>query len=178
MATCFRMGTTGLYKISIDLIKLYPRGFVTLKTKIHRDAEASKVDFKKMMNIVINVCAENWMWIVGGIAAIFILGPTLFWGIATAVVAIYSPDSFNPEYSEYWGNYVRVRFRKPNLVEKWLGSKIVRLLNLITLQFIWGYILFLIGYGLGKLLRLVFVKGIWRALCAIGRGISRIYRAI
>lgn len=136
-----------------------------------------------MLNIV-NSCleAENWMWIGGGIAGFLFVIPTLFWGIAPGVVAIICYDDMEEtlDYRRYWGDIVRQEGFSHighgmwgNLWRFWLSNKTVRIMNILSYMFVWGYLLLLLGYAIGWLIRLI-----WRALKALGRGIAKLYRAI
>ena len=118
--------------------------------------------------------------------AIFAI-PTLFWGIAPFVATILDYEGMENtlQYPLYWEDIVRHKgFTHTGhgvwggLWRFWLDNKAVRIMNIISLMFIWGYILLLVGYAIGWLIRLVFVKGLYGALKGIGRGIANLYRAI
>ena len=117
------------------------------------------------MTQIVNFAVNNW-WIFAGIALL----PTLFWALWPFVYGIINPKDakeFLP-YKEYWDATIipGKGERKHHWWEWLIATKFVRLMNRITLLWIWGYLLFLVGYGIGT------------AIHWLGRGIAAIYRAI
>lgn len=130
---------------------------------------------------IIEFAINNW-WII---IAIVIL-PTVTWALIPFGYALVQPKEVENllVFNDYWRYLVKLEGIRDSS-GKWakflhwtMANKFVRMVNIISLMFIWGYVLLLIGYSLGWLIRLVFVKGLWRLLCAIGRGIAKLYRAI
>lgn len=135
-----------------------------------------------MMEKILEFAINNWWIIVIGIAIL----PTIIWALIPFVVALVKPSEVDDliPYKRYWKYIVRlddISYSSSNwgkIVHWVLGNWFVRLINLISFLWVWGYVLFIIGYAVGVALHWLIIKVIWRALKAIAKGITYIIRAI
>ncbi len=129
------------------------------------------------MTQVFSFAVNHW-WIILAVIAVL---PTVFWAIWPFIVGIIAPKEIKEliSFRDYWEEIVQIGKddRKHHWWEWILCTKWVRLTNKVSLLWIWGYLLLLIGYAIGVAINWI-GKNLWRGLCAIGRGIAAIYRAI
>lgn len=135
------------------------------------------------MTQIVNFAVNNWWIIIAGIAIL----PTAIWAIIVLIAGIVDPEGVEStfRFKDFWREIVKLKdVRDPWRPSFWrkilhwlLANKLVVIVNILSLFWAWGYVLQFIGYGIGKTIHWL-CRNLWRGLCAIGRGIAAIYRAI
>lgn len=112
------------------------------------------------MTEVISFVVENWYWVLLGI----ILLPSLCWQLLVSVVSGVGDglqiESFNTrflKYSEFWKWGVRQRgWSNETGWGRILSNKFTRIVNLVSLFWIWGYVLFLVTFAISRFLKWIY----------------------
>ena len=112
------------------------------------------------MTHVISFVVENWYWVLLGI----ILLPSLCWQVLASVVSGVGDglqiESFNTrflKYSEFWTWGIRQKgWSKETGWGRIISNKFTRIVNLVSLFWIWGYVLFLVTFAISRFLKWIY----------------------
>lgn len=113
------------------------------------------------MESILNFITNYWWAIIIVIAML----PTLFWGLLLIAGPIVDDGYELACYSDFWRILVCqegiVDYPRKNFGAKLLYNRFVVVMNFISLFFIWGYVMVLIGcviYTIWRIIRLPFKK--------------------
>ena len=118
-----------------------------------------------MGNMINFVVSNPWMWVLVALALI-----PLGWGLFVFAVQLYSSargEECVERYHCFWEYCVRLdRDSYHRGWAKLFYNKFMRLLMIVSLYFVWGYVLVLLGLALGWLFKIIF-GNLWKGIKAL-----------
>ena len=130
------------------------------------------------MQNIIAFASENWYWII---AAILIL-PTVCWHLLALYVVIFQKDGIDIlQYEEYWHQLIKLENVSSCGIKIFHNNKLIRLMNLVSLSFIWGFImLIIVGGPLHAVYCLVkkLATLLWKGIQELGSWLAYLWRQI
>ena len=123
-----------------------------------------------------NVVIENWYWFALGLLLLPAFCQQMLFSVVFGAVIGFEGDKYSEtpyKYGIFFKESVRQGGGYATGWKRIFENKFNRLINLVTLYWMWGYVLLLLAYAAGIIVRWIwqglswFFGGLWRLISAV-----------